>query len=275
MRAEEVAQSIGWEFVETCAGGEHGAHLVRRGSEKAILKIATSAQSFASIRGGAELSDRARANGQLVPRYLDIAEWRDTGYTLQEFVDGEVPPRMTLPLAQRMIELLDTHEGQASDWPVDGVAGFGEWWTFSDTIENAPAHIRDLANEAADARDRLRGTAVPTTDVVHADYHNKNLLLRDGEIVAIIDWDGAAPGCRWYDAFLLMWWSQASTNVIDADVAPWLRPFVESKLNADQLGWYATEIACGQLEFFQRVHPLDPTEWVYESVQNYMAPYWR
>lgn len=210
MRAEEVAESIGWEFVERCAGGEFGAHLVRRGDKKAILKVAQHARAFVSIRNGAELADRARANGQLVPRFLAVEEWGDTGYTLQEFVEGDVPMRLSLPLAQRMIELLDTHIDVAADWPADKPAGFGDWWAEANTFASAPGHIRALSEEVIQVRDRSRGTALGTTDVAHDDYHHKNLLVRDGVIVAIIDWDGAQPGDRWYDAFKLMWWSQAA-----------------------------------------------------------------
>lgn len=271
---EEVAAALGWELVEKCAGGEFGAHLVSRRGEKAVLKVWSPPLDFERISNSAELAGRVRANGQLVPRYLGVGKIGDSIYTLQEWIDGEVPARLELRTAQRMIELLDTHEGVAANWG-DRLAGFGAWWDLHDTFTSAPPDIHALAEEIRDANARFSGVPVTTTDVLHDDYHHKNVMVRGAEVVAIIDWDAAQPGDRWFDAFLLMWWSQVAENDFDPAVAEWLRPFVESQLNERQLARYAASNALRQLEFFQRAYGGAPAQRIKEGVERTMAPYWR
>ncbi len=271
---EEVANALGWELVEKCAGGEFGAHLVSRHGEKAVLKSWSPPHDFERISNSAKLAGRVRDAGQLVPRYLDVGQIGDSIYTLQEWIDGDVPARLELATAQRMIELLDTHEGVAADWG-GGPAGFGAWWDIHDTFRTAPPDIQMLAEEIRDANTRFGDVPVTTTDVLHDDYHHKNVMVRGDEVVAIIDWDAAQPGDRWLDAFLLMWWSQVAENDFDPAVAHWLRPLVESQLSERQLARYAASNALRQLEFFQRAYGGEPAQWIKEGVERTMAPYWR
>ncbi len=270
----DIAQGLGWELVEKCAGGEFGAHLVRRGDEKAVLKTWQPPHDFERITNSAELAMRVRDAGQLVPRYLDVGRRDDVIYTLQEWIDGDVPLRLDLPVARRMVELLDTHAGVAADWG-ERPAGFGAWWDQHDTFKTAPTDIAALADEVFDAIDRFDDAPVTTTDVVHDDYHHKNVLVRDDNVVAIIDWDAAQPGDRWFDAFLLMWWSQVAENDFDPAVAAWLRPHVEAQLDERQLARYAANNALRQLEFFQRVYGGEPAQWIKNGIKQTMAPYWR
>lgn len=271
---EEVANALGWELVERCAGGEFGAHLVRRREEKAVLKVWSPPHDFERISNSADLAMRVRAAGQLVPRYLDVGQVSEATYSLQEWIDGEVPARLDLRTAQRMIELLATHEGVAADWG-DRPAGFGAWWDLHDTFATAPPDIKTLHEEIRDANAQFGDVPVTTTDVLHDDYHHKNVMVRGDDVAAIIDWDAAQPGDRWFDAFLLMWWSQVAANDFDPAVAAWLRPLVDSHLDDRQLARYAASNALRHLEFFQRAYGGEPAQWIKEGVERTMAPYWR
>ncbi len=258
--------------MERCAGGEFGAYLVRRGDERAILKLQHLELGFDRIRRSAELAMAVRDAGQLAPKYLDVGQAPDAIYTLQEWVDGEVPARLNLRTAQRMVELLECHRDVATG---DGPAGFTPWWDRHAVLKAAGGSIAALGEEIVNAMERFGEVPTSMTDVEHDDYHHKNVMVRGDDVVAIIDWDAARPGDRWRDAFLLMWWSQAAHNDFDDDVAPWLRRQVEDALTHDQLAKYASHNAMRQLEFFQRVYGGEPAEWIRGSIERYMAPYWR
>jgi aminoglycoside phosphotransferase (APT) family kinase protein len=59
-------------------------------------------------------------------------------------------------------------------------------------IERTPLHA--AARPLADALQRSAPPPTPVPSLVHGDFHYGNLLFRDGEIVALLDWEIAALG---------------------------------------------------------------------------------
>jgi aminoglycoside phosphotransferase (APT) family kinase protein len=62
----------------------------------------------------------------------------------------------------------------------------------------AAALERRITAVGRDHPDHLAGT-----DAVHGDFHHENLLICDGRITGVIDWDGAGRGDRQFDLVTL------------------------------------------------------------------------
>jgi hypothetical protein len=272
MDVTTAARSLGWDLVERCAGGEFGAHLVERRGERAILKLHAPELSYEAIAGSVALAGRARERGQRVPRYLDVGRAGDAAYTLQAWVAGDLPERLTLPLAREMIDLLGAHAGAAAGWT--GVAGFAPWWQPLDVLRAGGPALRALGDKIERVLNETADLALPTNDVVHDDYHFRNLLVAGGSIAAIIDWEAAHAGDRWFDGFLLMWWCNAVPDLAEPAAADWLREVVEEQLDESTLARYAAQMALRILDFFQRTQPGTMDRWISE-VDRVLSPYWR
>ncbi|MFW6074924.1 MAG: phosphotransferase family protein [Chloroflexota bacterium] len=133
------------------------------------------------------------------PVYLDQhAEYLDRPGIVTEFVEGRISPATAdpLPIAAKMAELL---------WRIHQV--------------ELPSHVRLLLPDADERTDSLMRSRSGTRDremsearildalnhhwisnsggeaaVVHGDYWPGNVIWRDGEIAAVIDWEDAGTG---------------------------------------------------------------------------------
>jgi hypothetical protein len=263
-----VAGDIGWAVIERCSGGEFGAYLVERGTERAVLKLHQPELDGDAIAGSVALAARVRERGQLVPRYLDVGQRLDCTYTVQEFVPGVIPEPLTQPLAAQMLELLECHAGAAVGFTQP--AGFTPWWDASAVVRTAGGAVAALGDE----NNAVPPVAVSDDDVRHDDYHLRNLLVLGGRITAIFDWEGARRGDRRFDAFLLAWTAHAAPELATRDAAAWLRHRVEAMLNDQELAFYAAAVARRFLDFNWRTYPDRIQYWV-DAVEAHLAPYWR
>jgi Ser/Thr protein kinase RdoA (MazF antagonist) len=269
MDVAAVATSLGWSLVEKCAGGEFGAYEVRRGSERAVLKVFAAELDHDALVGSVELTDRARAAGQLAPRYLDVGRYDDRTYSLQEWADGVLPERLSAATAAQMVDLLDTHAGVGAGW--SGPAGFTPWWDQIEVLRDAG---HDIADELAEVLRDDPGPQFDGDDVVHSDYHFRNVLVRGDAVISVIDWDATAVGDRWSDAVLLMWWCRAAPELATPEAADLLQRVVETNLDDKRLARYAARMARTVLDFNQRTYPRTMARWL-ASVDEILAPYWR
>jgi aminoglycoside phosphotransferase (APT) family kinase protein len=125
---------------------------------------------------------------------------------VQEVVTGEIPDKLRLSHVRQLIELWRLHHDVAAQagvsdktWATHAVEGL---LTGSETVYIDQAALRAYGDpridEALDAAIAIGHQADPgafrTGDLVHADLHHRNLLVRGDEIVAIFDWEGAHAG---------------------------------------------------------------------------------
>lgn len=130
-----------WEIVERLAGGysDGGAHLLREGSRRAVLKLEPPGRSETRLAQTAQLIAGAIRSGWRTPRWyawavLPHGQW----YVVQEFIDGRMP---------RMSEMADieavlaTNRRQASLKP----ATDGNWSSYTRrTIAEATSFLKDV-----------------------------------------------------------------------------------------------------------------------------------
>jgi Ser/Thr protein kinase RdoA (MazF antagonist) len=264
---------LGWDLVHRCGGGEFGAYLVERGGERAILKAWPDEVSCSEIEQSVALAARARDRGQLVPLYYGVGVADGVSYSLQQHVDGNLPEPLTLEHARQLVDLLAAHVGAAAG----ATYSRPRWWRAWDpTVILTSTHprVRALADELA-AVAPVDSLELPTNDVVHGDYHHRNLLVRGSRVVAVFDWEGAYPGDSRADLFKLAWWSLAVPDQITRPAATWLRARIEDELSPIELAAYAADVATWNLDFFGRVHPEVLDSWLVNAIESVLAPLWR
>lgn len=95
------------------------------------------------------------------------------------------------------------HRLHVYDWGVsnvlDGIDALVDDMT---SRHRAPDHIKAVEEGMARLRDELPGLDIGPDGLTHHDLRPENLLVRDGEVVEIVDWDRAHWDVQWYDATL-------------------------------------------------------------------------
>jgi aminoglycoside phosphotransferase (APT) family kinase protein len=163
--------------------------------------------------------------GSPVPAYLAAGVAGDVGYTVQRRVEGvplEPAPgllpsaeviRSVVPELLAAIEL-QRDAGDLADppwpgWLLDTIEHGGDGYCLHATMErrtDTSALLRDLQRLASAA-----SRPPPRRhDVVHFDVNPANVVVRDGRLAAIIDWNvpfaGAAQGDRGFDVATLLFY---------------------------------------------------------------------
>ena len=139
---------------------------------------------------------------------------------LQEELPGE-PLDPWLPLPEAIAgELLSLHALQAEPFPAPTTAA-GSWRRVvaSSVLSGARSYLRlatlrDHSDRSRELLERCQravrrfGERVPELDaIVHWDFTPDNVLVRDGRVSGVIDWEGARPGDPRFDLVTLAFYA--------------------------------------------------------------------
>jgi len=200
-----------WSVVRRIPGGsQQGAHELRdREGVRAVLKWHTGHIPEGRLSQTARTLEAARARGWPTPRWLGFGALpAQSAYIIEEFIDGLSPTVIDDALLDRLLaaNLLQAGLEPKTD---------GDWSAYIHGVvfDHEPngdfARLRGRPDTAAFAV-RLgefvraaRGTALPTTDLVHGDFTPWNVLVRDGS-PWLVDAAHAGKGTRAYDLAVLL-----------------------------------------------------------------------
>jgi aminoglycoside phosphotransferase (APT) family kinase protein len=112
-------------------------------------------------------------------------------------------------------------------------------------------------------------TPLPGADLVHLDFHHRN-LLRDGQrLVAVIDWEGSRPGDRVFDLVTFCFgFTHARVAGPELEERVWAR--ASTLGGADALAAYVAHMALRRLDWSIRFHP-DEVDGLIGLVDRYIA----
>ena len=131
------------------------------------------------------------------------ASWQDRPYAVFPFVHGRRQTDADWQLAARALK--QVHDIPGIDLRPATMAE-PEIWQLRERLDHP--WIRDRADEVADNIRRLedvmtRAAAKNVRNVLcHRDFGGHNVLVDDGELVAILDWDAAALAPREHDVWV-------------------------------------------------------------------------
>jgi aminoglycoside phosphotransferase (APT) family kinase protein len=192
------------------------------------------------------VTTRLRELGYPAPRYVRVeADW-----ALQEELPGQ-PLEPWRPLSDEIAaQLLSLHELHAEPFPV---AAPGSWRRVvaSSVLSGARSYLRlaTLRDHSERSRELLAccqdsvrrfAERVPEAGaIVHWDFTPDNVLVRDGRVTGVIDWEGVRAGDPQFDLVTLAFYAPGSPRLDDAvaRLDPGLRAVYQAHLCVRQAEW--------------------------------------
>lgn len=192
------------------------------------------------------MTARLRELGYPAPRYVRVED----DWALQEELPGE-PLEPWRPLAEEIATQLHAlHALHAEAFPV---AAPGSWRrvVVSSVLSGARSYLRlatlrdhsdrsrELLGRCQDAV-RHFGDRVPEMSaIVHWDFTPDNVLVCEGRVAGVIDWDGVRAGDPQFDLVTLAFYAPGTAQLGDALSAldPGLRSVYQAHLCVRQVEW--------------------------------------
>ena len=193
--------------------GESGtaSQVIDADTNRYVLKIGAGSE-FRAERA-ARATKRLRDRGYPAPEYVAVGKLDSISYTLQRVLPGEpIGPRISLDLLPQLLHLNDLQRDQGDceyDEPERLIRGVMEGYADFCVLET----LRTYSAESARILDSLqrvvgaRAKECPQrNDIVHFDFHTNNVLMADGLITGVIDWEGCASGDCAFDLATMLFY---------------------------------------------------------------------
>jgi aminoglycoside phosphotransferase len=249
-------QRTSFRLGERFGGGEQGAYaLVDAAGTRFVLKRNPVGRTapFERARAVTELLDR---RGYPLARYVATGTTEDAAYAVQELLPGEPMGRLAAHFIPRLLELNDLQTGPAPfaerHWRpmiVQSVLeGFDEYCVIATLRDYSPPTAKLLVSLQALVRANAN-IELATDDIVHFDFTPANVLIDEGRISGVIDWDGVCAGDRAFDLATLLFYA-----VEQPELRAILLPEVLARTSEGALRLYLAHLIVRQLDWSIRFH---------------------
>jgi aminoglycoside phosphotransferase len=198
-----------------------------------IVKWSPGVHDLERLGEAVRLVDRLRSRWYPVPRYVARGLHPGGRYVVQTALPGAPVARLSAPQVEQLVALNEIQRGLATPpaasppaasptarpWPspvVDDVLDGGNGYClFEPMRQHSPttAQLLDLVQALVAQH---RSVTTPTTDVVHFDFQQNNMLGLSGKISGVVDWEGAQAGDRAFDLATLLFYAYAQESARDA-----------------------------------------------------------
>jgi len=247
-----TAFALGGRF----AGGEQGAFAIVDPEGKRFALKWQAAARPEPFQPARDVTELLRARGYPLPCYVYDGTIDGTAYLIQEVLPGDPMGTLEARYIPRLLELNELQAGLAPSpsraWPVliirSVLEGFDKFCVI--------ASLRDYSTTTAELLARLQAlvtanadVALPTNDIVHFDFTAANILVVNGEISGVIDWDAPCAGDRAFDLATLLFYAGDQPELR----AMLVRYYVE-RASWDTLRLYLAHMIVRQLDWSIRYH---------------------
>jgi hypothetical protein len=212
---ELAADVLGLRIVRRFDASMFGAALVEgRGDEPLVLKASSDVTLAEEWATGAAMAARLREHGYPASNYLETGTTGIVTWSLQTVLPGRVPLTFTVGHADQLIALACRHDmdsGRRRPWEA-----LAREAARRALVELGPLPDRfdeTLSDTLGDTEDM----ALAQTTIVHGDFHHLNLLVADGRVTGVFDWDIAGPGDWRFDLVNLAFACQMYPKTCEPD----------------------------------------------------------
>ncbi len=188
-----------------------------------IVKWSPGVQDLDGVAEAVRLVDRLRSRWYPVPRYVVRGLHPGGRYVVQTALPGAPVMRLSASQVEQLVALNEIQRDLATPsseaWPAgvvrDVLDGGNGYCLLEPMRQHSPttAQLLDLVQALVA---RHRDVTTPTSDVVHFDFQQTNLLGLSGKISGVVDWDGVRPGDRAFDLATLLFYAYAQEPARDA-----------------------------------------------------------
>lgn len=207
-------------------GASAGAwHATDDSGRTLVLKVLIGEDHQERVRFQATHLPTLAARGLPVPR---IKEWgllddSDATYLVYSFVPGSTAETIDESLLAQILELVELQAEARTgspkrDWSpwMHGVLfeDWADWWPLVSETSSEGALLCEQIRAWVDAS---KGLVLPSPDFIHGNFHQGQVLVEDGRITGIVDWDHLAIGSRAIDlgSLLVAWYVLRRLEVPD------------------------------------------------------------
>lgn len=238
------------------AGGESGCTHSILDDEGIEFILKWGEGSEFRVRQTVEIARRLKTVGYPAPDFIVSSGGNGLRYLVQRMMPGTPGAALTPALLERIAELNRLQEDAAAEfaegWPariVESVEkGFGDWCVH----DSLTAHSRQTAALLAELRRTVSivaGERYRTTDAVHFDFSTANILVENGAVSGVIDWNGCCAGDRAFDLTTLAFYA-----LEDTEVATWLLDRALEISGSRAVALYLSHMIVRQLDWSIRNH---------------------
>jgi aminoglycoside phosphotransferase (APT) family kinase protein len=187
---------------DRCVGGEVGAYFARLGDATVVFKWSDRPERADDWARAVERVERLRAIGYPAPRYYAPFAFPGGVVVMQEAVPGSSQDQVGHGLVESIAALNRVQEGGgvAGPWSelmaMSLTEGCDGWCMHGPLGRHSKEGARLLDEVEAVGRDV---PCLPTGDVVHNDFHHRNVLRVGDRLSAVVDWEGCTDGDRRLD----------------------------------------------------------------------------
>jgi hypothetical protein len=217
-----------------CPGGQVGACYVRwpDGHRSVLTWRPGEGQDDTTA-----LVEAARSAGIPAPRYELVADLGGAQAIVQELAPGVPPATTDQRLVAEMVELSGRCAGLLADRPELPPPALylrhsGPGFCLHEPLAGSgrrTARLLDWVRSVGVERDIADGP-----DLVHTDFHPGNVLVDDGRISGVVDWDGIGRGDRALDLVVLRF----DLHLRAPDLGGWMDEVLSQSVPADRLRAY-------------------------------------
>lgn len=264
------------------AGGEWGAYLGEiADGRRVVFKPLPVHSIFAEsrVRAAVGMAESLRVSRYPAPRYLDVVVIDDHVCTLQEFVGGDVPAVLGAQHATALAELWRRHQAPAPIPDPGWDAALIDRLRDPDDADqrmlrgSSDSRIGRLATELTAVGLETGPELFRSGDVVHGDYHYRNLLADDGRVTAVIDWEGARAGDSRWDLVTLAWSSPPGSGSVDPAALALIHAEVDVSVPSEVRRALAASMALEKLAYGLRAGPA-ARSWAVAITRAWLRPQW-
>jgi hypothetical protein len=240
--------------------GENGAFaVVDRTGRRGVFKREPAARELGRLREIAALTARLRDGGYPAPEYLVVGDIPGGCYSIQEELPGTPQPHVPVALVPRLIALNLAQRGQGfvapnrGEWPdrvINPVLYGGDGYCLLDSLRTYSAATAGLLNTLQNLVAAGADARYETGDIVHFDFNPANILIDDGRVGGVVDWQDPCAGDCAFDLVTLFYYSYDDSP----DVRDLLWRHLIARVSPAVLGAYLAHMALRQVDWSIRFY---------------------
>lgn len=263
MEPGEILQRINalhqttFAVVEKYAAGETGAFAITdQAGERYVLKWAAGAKNVQWAEGARTVTDRLRSVGYPAPRYLYIGVLPEGIYSIQSALTGSPLRSVTTALLPRLFALNELQVGRAipgrKDWHqevIKTVLFGGDEYCLHTSLQQHSQETAALLRKLQALVVAYQDAPHRIEDIVHGDFQQSNILIHDGQISGVIDWDGGYAGDCAFDIATLLFYSYDVPEIRER-----LWEYALARASIKLLAFYFAHLILRQVDWSLRFH---------------------
>jgi hypothetical protein len=242
---------------ERYAWGEQGAFAVRDATGTPfVLKFDTPASADERLRQARIATNHLHGRGYPVPRYRAHGVVDGVNYSLQELLPGRPIQSVGLKQVPQLVALNELQRGPAPlpacSWPqpiLDSVFVGCDGYCVLESLDGYSRVTRALLTQMQALVTDHPVATCRDDDIVHFDFNPANILIHEGQISGVVDWDGVMAGDRIFDLVTLLFYSGEDGHARQA-----LWRYVRSHATQCAITLYMAHIIIRQIDWSIRHH---------------------